>query len=169
VAGGEEFEVFFQRHFTAVLAYARRRTDPAAADEVVANTFVTAWRRRDDIPSGHELAWLYATARRHLANHRRGEARRLRLLERLQRERPGDLPTRDDTITAALARLRPEDCEILRLAAWEDLPPAEIAVVLGCSVNAASLRLSRARGRLRNLLTDKAVTRTQAEWKGTDA
>jgi RNA polymerase sigma-70 factor (ECF subfamily) len=68
----------------------------------------------------------------------------------------------------ALTALRPEDQEILRLAAWEDLGPAEIAIVLGCSANAAALRLSRARKRLRDLLTGSDPFRTQAGRKEFD-
>jgi RNA polymerase sigma-70 factor (ECF subfamily) len=69
-------------------------------------------------------------------------------------------------VRAALERLRPDDREILRLAAWEDLSTSEIGVVLGCSAANAAVRLSRARSRFRQVLqevdpswTSKAVRR----------
>ncbi|MGB0101650.1 MAG: sigma factor-like helix-turn-helix DNA-binding protein, partial [Nocardioides sp.] len=58
----------------------------------------------------------------------------------------------DADLHEALAALRPEDAELLRLWAWEQLTPAEIAVVLDVSANAAGVRLHRARARLREQL-----------------
>lgn len=79
----------------------------------------------------------------------RGERRRGALLARLaveptpRHETEGDRPLR-----CAMARLSDRDREVLMLAAWEQLAPAEIAAVLGCSRSAANVRLHRARKRL---------------------
>ncbi len=79
-------EALYAEHAAAVHAYARRRTDPASAEDLVAETFLVAWRRLDRVPAD-ALPWLYATAGRLLANHRRGEARRAALVARAGRER----------------------------------------------------------------------------------
>lgn len=113
---------------------------------------------------------MYATARRVLANHHRSGARRLRLLDRLQREpvAPSDRRGAMDGVLAALSTLPPTDQEVLRLAAWEGLAARDIAGVLGCSTNAAALRLSRARARLRAGMTERAGFRTRAPAEGLD-
>lgn len=168
----ERFRRLFDSCYGPVWAYARRRVEHGDVDDVVADVFTTAWRRLDDVPAGRELPWLYGVARRTVANRRRGSERRRRLATRLGAERPhatdegGD---RDVVVAGALARLRPDDREILRLAAWEQLTAADLAVVLGCTVNAANLRLSRARRRFRDALTGMVADRTPGERKVTDA
>lgn len=110
---------------------------------------------------GGELPWCFAVARHHLANAARSARRRSNLIARIVRLDPPvaadigtDLP--DPEIHRALARLTTEQQELLRLSAWEGLSPAEIAVVLGVSANAVSIRLHRARRRLADILTDEA-------------
>lgn len=143
---------------TLVLAYAMRRTAARSdAEEVLADTFAIAWRRLSSVPEGDAaLPWLYAVAGRVLANHRRSDHRRARLLDRLRaQELAGGrtpAPLSPDVLARleqALDQLSEDDRELLRLAAWEDLRPAEIAEVLGISANAASVRLHRARRALR--------------------
>jgi RNA polymerase sigma-70 factor (ECF subfamily) len=142
------FTALFEAHHAAVLAYALRRTSSAAdAEDVAAETFATAWRRRADVPVD-ALPWLYGVARRVLANQRRGLLRWSRLRERLTRTQDSaGLPTDGGPATRALHRLRPDDQEVLRLIAWEGLSHAEIAITLEVSVNAVAIRLHRARGR----------------------
>jgi RNA polymerase sigma factor (sigma-70 family) len=151
------FGVLFDAHRRTVLAYALRRTeDHADAADVVAETFLTAWRRLDDVPAGDDArAWLLGVARRVLANQRRGTRRRLGLAERLGSELAAQLPAleppseTDLAVRRALARLREEDREVLLLAGWEGLTPAEIAAVTGVRAVTARSRLHRARRRLR--------------------
>ena len=163
VEGREQAEARFERlyadHGRAVLAYAVRRTsDPQDAADALAETFVVAWRRLDEVPSATARLWLYGVARHVLANQRRSERRRERLAERLRQELPSalqDLPATGNEplpIRLALERLGAEDQEILRLAGWEELSPQEIASVLGISQVAARSRLHRARRRLRDAL-----------------
>jgi RNA polymerase sigma factor (sigma-70 family) len=143
-----------------VLAYAvRRASDPQDAADVVADTFLVAWRRLDEVPPGDEARlWLYAVARHVLANHSRSARRRERLAGRLRDELPvaldgvGPPAAGTGAVRAALAELAPEDQEILRLCGWEELTPREIATVLGISHVAARSRLHRARHRLRGAL-----------------
>ena len=117
---------------------------------------LTAWRRLDDVPHGDVDArvWLYATARRVLANQRRSSRRRHALHDRLALEASAGVsdgaPAGEVALVRdALDRLGPRDREILLLAEWEGLSPAEIASVLGCLTVTARGRLHRARRRFR--------------------
>jgi RNA polymerase sigma-70 factor (ECF subfamily) len=153
----EDFRRLWADHHRHVLAYALRRTQQRSdAEDVVSSTFAVAWRRFGDKPSAEfELPWLYAIASRVLANQRRS-LRRLAALRSRLRELPA--PERDERselpeVVAALKQLRSDDQEILRLAAWEGLSGAELAVALGCTENAAAIRLHRARKRLEEQFT----------------
>ena len=135
-----------------------RRTDAATADDVLADTLLVCWRRLDDVPA-EPLPWAYGVARHCLANAQRGERRQARLAARISvvdppaRATPPEATSARDTgLDEALARLRPADAELLRLWAWEQLTPAEIAGILEISANAASIRLHRAREKLRTEL-----------------
>ena len=143
------FEVIFEAHHRAVLAYALRRSEKEAdAEDAIAETFAIAWRRIDGVPPD-ALPWLYGVARRVLANQRRGKHRSLRLLDRLRSgaHPPAEMATAGGPATAALATLGADDRELLRLVAWEDLSHAQIAAVFGISPNAVAIRLHRARKR----------------------
>ena len=132
-----------------MLAYALRRTaSEADAEDVVAETFAIAWRRKDALPTtDRALPWLLAVARRVAANQRRGTTRWRALLERVRSQpQPGAIaPVPETPATDALLRLRPDDQELLRLLAWDGLTHAEVGVVLGISPNAVAIRLLRAR------------------------
>lgn len=133
-----------------------RRTDPVTADDVLADTLLVCWRRLDEIPA-NALPWAYGVARHCLANTQRGVRRQERVAARIAVVDPPVESTpaegaRDDAVHRALAALRTEDAELLRLWAWEQLTPTEIATVLGASPNAVSIRLHRARGRLKDEL-----------------
>ena len=142
--------------------YLARRTDPATADDVLADTLLVCWRRLDELPED-PLPWAYAVARNCLANARRGARRQDRLAARISvvdppRETAPGPGEGDDVLAGAMARLRPEDAELLHLWAWEQLAAGEIAVVLGITPNAASIRLHRAREKLRTELRKVAAT-----------
>ena len=129
-----------------------RRTDPETADDVLSETLLVCWRRFDELPE-HALPWAYGVARHVLANARRSARRQQRVAARVAtvdppREEADPGGPRDDVVLDALARLGDDDAELLRLWAWEQLGPAEIATVLEVSPNAVSLRLRRARARL---------------------
>ena len=127
-----------------------RRTDTATADDVLADTLLVCWRRIDEVPD-EALPWAYGVARLCLANAERSARRQRRVSERLGAQ-PVSEPGEHDALHEALARLPAADAELLRLWAWERLGPAEIAVVLDVSPNAAGLRLHRAREKLRDEL-----------------
>ena len=108
--------------------------------------FTIAWRRRRSVPDEPEsLPWLFGVARRVVANHQRAIRRRERLEARSaqQPERRFEPDTTD--LDQALAALRESDREVLMLVAWEGLGPRALAAALGCSKNAAVVRLHRAR------------------------
>ena len=148
------FEAVAAEVWEPLQRYLRRRADPTTADDVLGDVLLVMWRRREDVPEGAELPWAYGVARGCLANARRSDERRLRLVRRLESE-PVAAPSDDPDLDEALARLRSEDRELVRLWAWEGLEPRDIAVVLGITPNAASIRLHRVRERLRKDLTGR--------------
>jgi RNA polymerase sigma-70 factor (ECF subfamily) len=146
----------YRDHAREILGYALRRcADPEDAADALAETFLVAWRRRSEIPAGGEARlWLYGTARRVLANQRRGERRREQLAERMRHELRRQLPAQlsheeGGELFRALAALAEADRELLLLIGWEGLAPSEAARVLGISSLAARSRLHRARRHLR--------------------
>jgi RNA polymerase sigma factor (sigma-70 family) len=149
------FEAVYAANHAPILGYALRRTvSPDDAADILAETFLTAWRRLDELPGddGARL-WLYGVARRVLANYYRGERRRSALADRLRAELsaaylPPEITRESAYIATALRALPEPDRELLTLAAWEGLDYGQIAVVLGCSRNAVRIRLHRARARL---------------------
>lgn len=173
LAARERLTALYGSHGRAVLAYALRRAPtPEDAADVVAETFLVAWRRLGDVPEEPQARlWLYGVARRALLNQQRGTRRRERLAERLRveaRNTAAAAPAeeRAERVLAGLARLRDDDRELLLLVAWEDLSPADAARVLEISPVAARTRLHRARRRLRAALHEGAPsgapTTTQA-------
>ena len=153
------FEVVYRRTYEQILGYAVRRcSSPEDAADVVAETYVIAWRRIAELPDV-EVAklWLYGVARRVLANHRRSERRRLTRHAELtdEVEHLYAVPSHHsepDGVGEAMDMLADSDRELLALALWEELDPGEIATVLDCSRNAARIRLHRARKRLAKAL-----------------
>jgi RNA polymerase sigma-70 factor (ECF subfamily) len=158
-------ESLHETYYGTVRAYALRRTDPHTAQDVVAEVFVIAWRRLDDLPD-EPLPWLFGVARRVLANHRRGAARRSALHVRLEEQAAISAPGRDPLdrlagdaaqVHAALARLAERDREALLLVAWEGLEPEVAARAYGCSRATFAVRLHRARKRLAAALAAEAA------------
>lgn len=153
------FEEVYRRTYEQILGYAVRRcSSPDDAADVVAETFVIAWRRIAELPDGEAgKLWLYGVARRVLANHHRSERRRLTRHTELtdEIERLYTAPSHrgeHDGVDEAMDLLADNDRELLALTLWEGLDPGEIATVLGCSRNAARIRLHRARKRFAKAL-----------------
>jgi len=149
-----KFEAITDEVYEPLQRYLRRRAAHDDADELLDDVLLTVWRRLPDVPHEAALPWCYGVARRALANRRRSQRRHLNLVARLAAQPPPG-PGFDDTgsdehpsLAAALNRLPEADREVLRLWAWEQLEPREIAVVLGSTPNAVSLRLSRAKKKL---------------------
>jgi RNA polymerase sigma-70 factor (ECF subfamily) len=165
-AAEERFRLLYDRSYSKVLGYALRRADSRDdAIDVVAETFLVAWRRLDDVPEGERaLLWLYGTARRVLANQVRSSTRQRRVADRLaQLPAPHGLLDSDDGLSAAIGaafrRLSDSDRELLLLAGWEELDPAQIAEVTGGTRGAVRVRLHRARARFDKELEREDVKR----------
>lgn len=156
------FRRLFDLHRAAIQGYCFRRLPASDANDAVAEVFLVAWRRISDAPNGDgELPWLYGIGRNVVANAMRSARRSVRLRVRLASTSP-QYDAGPELITVrnmeesdaldALARLRPEDQEIIRLRTWEELPNEQIASVLGLSVRAVESRLTRARRKLETML-----------------
>jgi RNA polymerase sigma-70 factor (ECF subfamily) len=150
------FATLYERYHRKVAAYCRRRADADQVDDLVADVFLTAWRKIDDVPEGEEtLPWLYQVAYLVLTNHWRGIGRKKRLQEKMETlGLPTTRPLLHDQVVmreelrevlAAAQGLKPKDQEILRLSLWEHLSHEEIGKVLNINPNTAKQRLHRAR------------------------
>lgn len=147
----DRFEALFAEVYEPVQRYVRRRIDVDVVDDVVSDTMLTLWRRLNDVPASAQLPWAYGVARRHVANMRRAEGRRARLLQRAAAEPTPTVDTGhplDAELDTALAALPLSDRELLELWAWEQLEARDIATVLGTTANAISIRLHRAKKKL---------------------
>lgn len=155
-----QFRELFNDNYSSLLRYAARRAPTYEdAKDVVADVFTIAWRRRDSLPgdSTEQRMWLYGVARRVLGNRHRSDIRLTRLRERLKGvalEVVPDHGADDDSsdieaAARALNALRPHDREILLLSLWEELTPTQIGSVMDMTAPRVSVRLHRAKARLR--------------------
>ena len=152
------FAQLYNRHYRPIHDFCRRRVTSDLVDDAVAETFLTAWRRLDDVPIGDEaLLWLYRVAYRVIGHQWRSTARRRRLEDRLRSVVHRPASAADESIVdghehhlvlAAAARLDETDGEVLRLVAWEQLSFADIAALLEIEPNAVKQRLQRAKQNL---------------------
>lgn len=153
------FEEMYRAHYRKVAVYVARRTRSTEdADDVVASTFLVAWRRIDDLANADRpLAWLYAVAHRTLLSHWRATSRTADLASKAAAESDDAFGSVETTVenrdtlarvTVAMDELSGTDQELLRLIGWEQLTHAEIATVLGISRVLVRTRLHRARRRL---------------------
>ena len=161
----QRFDALFREHVAGIASYCGWRSRTAGdGEDAVAEVFLIAWRRLDDVPDGNEARpWLYGVARRVLANQARADARRVRLNAQLGAQ-PLRLESEEDPRVAlvheALAALSPRDREVLLLAEWEGLTPAEIARVMQIPRVTARGRLHRARRRFRAVFESLPVAAT---------
>ena len=165
------FRVLYASTYPDLLRFVQRRAHPSHAEDVVADVYLVAWRRFEDLPAGESdaRAWLFGVARGCMANARRSQDRRQALAVRIAdiRLRPAgageedaDLVSRRVDVAAAWPRLSATDQEALALTVWDGLSAAEAATVLQISAVAFRLRLSRARRTLRRHLGDLDESRS---------
>ncbi|GLY96585.1 RNA polymerase sigma factor [Actinoplanes sp. NBRC 103695] len=154
------FRELFVAAYDDLLCFVERRTPFAIADDVVAEVFLTAWRRFDDVPDPLDdaRAWLFTAAHNVLRNRNRSQQRQQSLALRILRE-PGDAGGAEaDSVAARVDLVRSwhqlsaADQEVLTLTVFEGLTGTQAARLLGISRPAFSLRLLRARRRLHQLL-----------------
>ncbi|GAA4594768.1 RNA polymerase sigma-70 factor (ECF subfamily) [Actinoplanes octamycinicus] len=154
------YRELFEAAYDDLLCFVERRTHPAVADDVVAEVFLTAWRRFDDVPGplSDARAWLFTAAYHVLRNRQRSEQRQQNLTLRILREPDDPGHAEADGVAArvdlvrAWHRLSVKDQEVLTLTVFEGLTGTQAARLLNISRPAFSLRLLRARRRLHQLL-----------------
>jgi RNA polymerase sigma-70 factor (ECF subfamily) len=166
----EAFAELYDRHAEALYRYAARRLGPQPAEDVVAETFLAAYRRRRrfDQNRGTALPWLYGILTNEIAQHRRSERSRYRILARTLREQSVEGPA--DQVAAmvtaqavrgplatALAQLAGRDRDVLLLVAWSGLTYAEVADALAIPIGTVRSRLSRARRTIRATFPELAA------------
>lgn len=155
MADERRFDDLYREHYAVIERYVRRRIDETTVSDVVAEVFTVAWRRLAEVPPDDARLWLFGVARHVVANHLRGAGRGYRLIEKVAANTAELADDHADAVAARLSvaaafdRLAPNDQEILRLVVWEGLTVREAAKVLRCGVAAATMRLNRARNRLR--------------------
>ncbi len=160
--GVAEFTRLVHDHSRSIYRYVMRRlSDWSSCEDVVSETFLIAWRRRDQLPpQDRELAWLYAIAFRVISNQRRSRDRRNRLTVRMALEREERVyVANDDSLEVeafmnVVQYLRSDERVLLEHVYWERLPYRDIAVILGISENAVATRINRAKRNLRLLLDE---------------
>jgi RNA polymerase sigma-70 factor (ECF subfamily) len=163
----EQFGALFRRHATEIHRYAARRLGVPAADDVMAETFLAAFRRREhyDVSRPDARPWLYGIATNLIARHRRSEARAYRALAKSGTDPVAEsftdnairrVAARDawPLLGESLARLKPADRDVLLLVAWADLTDEEISEALTIPVGTVRSRLRRARAQVREALRD---------------
>ena len=157
----QQFTALYQRHHRQVFGYAVTRAGRDLAEEVVAETFLVAWRRFDALPRGEPLPWLLGTARNVIRSRYRDEQRQRLVAAEIGVWIAGagspdiaDGVTERAAVLAALARLPENDRELLTLVAWHGLTPRAAAQVVGCTTATYFVRLHRARRRLTEAMAE---------------
>jgi RNA polymerase sigma factor (sigma-70 family) len=158
----EAFAEIFRRYAPDIKRYVTRRLGTEAAEDVVAETFLTAFRQRDgyDLARPNARPWLYGIATNLMGRYVRTEVRQLRVLERTGvdpvlasfTERSDERLSAEaygPTLAGALAALSNGHRDALLLVVWGDLTYPEVAQALGVRVGTVRSRVSRARKRLR--------------------
>ena len=161
-----EFGEAWDRDGPRVAAYVRRHVPADDVGDVVAETFLQAWRRWSEVPQP-PIAWLVGTARKVIGNSRRTVRRRTALQDRLvlldtaarDSEDAGVLATERMAALEALAGLTEHQREALLLVAWDGLAPDEAALVLGIRPGTFRVRAHRARAALESLNPSERLTR----------
>jgi RNA polymerase sigma-70 factor (ECF subfamily) len=172
----ERFAVLFDRHAPHIHRYLARRAGRQVADDLVAETFLTAFAKRDRYDLGYSDArpWLYGIATNLVSQHRRDEARQYRIRQGAVAE--PEVPDHADRVAAgvtaqamrapldaALAALSAGDRDVLLLIAWEQLTYQEVSRALAIPAGTVRSRLHRARTKVRQVLTGTAAATTYEE------
>lgn len=152
------FEQLFHDTRRDLLGYLVRRTESTEdAADMLAETYLIAWRKLEGIPTGGQARlWLFGVARNLLLQGASRQRSRNALIERLATElhiTPVPQAIEDDrseVLRVALAQLPANQREVVLLTAWEGLTPSQIATVTGAPATLVRVRLHRARTRLKH-------------------
>ena len=161
----EQFAVLYDRYSAVLHRYAGRRVGGEDAEDVVAATFLAAFRARPryDLARLDARPWLFGILTKEIARRRRTEQARFRALAKTCADRPAaghadqvavdvSAQAARRALAAALARLAPAERDVLLLIAWGELSYAEIAEALDIPVGTVRSRLNRARRKVREAL-----------------
>lgn len=154
----EEFNQIFRENLPDISRFLARRMDHSQVEDLASDLFELAWAKRNSIPVGLELPWLYKSARYLIANQRRKDQNRSRIFSLLQA--PDSSPSAEDIaladmgLGAAWSKLKPQEQELLALWALDGLDHKEIALVMEINANTAAIRLTRAKANLKHILTN---------------
>jgi RNA polymerase sigma-70 factor, ECF subfamily len=149
-----EFRLAFSENYEDLTRFVLRRSPHSDAQAVVAESFLTAWKKWSKRPrvSVEIRPWLFSITRNVMRNAARHEDRRPGIEQRFIRDAPSvssdDIDPRIELVRVALAKLNTTDRELLELSAWEDLTVRELSIVLDATEAATKVRLHRARKRL---------------------
>ncbi len=153
----QRFRALHAEAYDDLVRFVRRRVPADDAEDIVATVFMTVWRRLGDVPADAR-PWMFAVARNVMANQARVRLRHgvvdVRMVtagEPCQPDAAAGTATRIDLVRAWWT-LTAADREVLALVAFDGLAPAQAAVVLGCRRSTFTMRLTRARRRLRAAL-----------------
>lgn len=163
----DQFAVLFERHAASIAHYVSRRLGPDLAQDIVADTFLTAFRQRGgyDLTRPDARPWLFGIAGNLIRRHHRDEARKLRALARTgtdpvlepftdQLDAQLTADTTNGAVAAAIASLDPDQRDVVLLITWAELTYDQAADALGIAPGTVRSRMSRARARLRAALAD---------------
>jgi RNA polymerase sigma-70 factor (ECF subfamily) len=153
----EEFTSTYRQLLPQITNYLVRRVNPSDVEDLASRIFEIAWTKRSEAPKRFELPWLYRIAGFVVANHRRTETAKenFLVLFRPRDSAPSaeDIALSDLSLSEAWAKLTPAERQVISLSSFEGLDNADSARVLEISTNAFALRLSKAKAKLRGLLS----------------
>ncbi len=150
------FRSLYEEYYDPMRDYCLRRLPSDDTNDALAEIFMVAWRRLDTVPDGDQARlWLFGVARKVISTTRRGARRRVRLAAKaiaigdsaslaVDTESLVVRRSQDAALMKAIATLKPDDQELVRLKAWEELSHTDIGEVLGISAHAVDMRLNRA-------------------------
>ncbi len=153
----EQFSATYRLFLPQISKYLIRRVPTSDVEDLASQVFEIAWKKRNQAPQGFELAWLYRIAGFVVANFRRSESTKSKFLLALQA--PDSAPSAEEIalsdlgLSQAWARLSLVERQVIALSSFEGLDNKTAAKVLEISANAFALRLSKAKARLRKLLS----------------
>jgi RNA polymerase sigma-70 factor (ECF subfamily) len=153
----EDFSATYRLFLAQISKYLTRRVPPADVEELASQIFEIAWRKRDQAPEGFELPWLYKIAGFVVANHRRAESSKFNFLMAFQPQDSApsaeEIALSDLGLSQAWSKLSINERQVIALSSFEGLDNKSAAKVLEISTNAFALRLSKAKNRLKTLLS----------------
>lgn len=161
--GAETFSELYRRTHVDLLAFLLRRCSSAEdASDCLAETYLVAWKKRDQMPIGAETRpWLFGVARNVMRRgnelHARTAAAASALAAEVERAGavcPAPELAGPDPVIAAIRRLPELDQEIITMLMWDELPPREVATILGLTPNVVRVRAHRARAKLKAALAN---------------